>query len=271
MLQNERRERQEKLGRLIYQLAEKMLNGTEEEYQTHLNHMKEIYEGGFRHTYSKFFPVVSKIIKDDNEYSIDYLLNNLNLLNTYLEETYPVEDSLYDRNMYIQVTKLCDHLNLQISQLSYLTSTEKKTEDASERLYEVEKKLEQTYKRIDEANEKLKKSQEDLENTNKELQKSHHDLEEVNKSLERSSICGMVIFNTIFLLLYLVSKLIKRELFVMCEKESCGDCDNLKCKKSKVQIIKKRLPYVYYFNFICIIGIGIDLLIWILDMCGFIG
>lgn len=330
MLQDERRERQEKLGTIIYQLAKEMLNGVEDEYKTYLDCMKEIYEGGFRHTYSEFFPIVSKILKEKNEYNIDYLANNLNLINTYLEAMHLVEDNPYDSNMYIQVTKLCDHLNLQISQLSYLTSTAKKTEDASERLSEVEKKLEQTYKKIDEANERLEKSQSDLENMSKELEKSRADLVDANVTLERSSsdleeanerartmqtelvtilsifaaivitfsggltllgsavtsivdarhyesvvliaiICGMVIFNTIFLMMYLVSKLIKREIFAACDQESCKDCHNSKCRNNKVSIIKKRLPYVYYYNFISIVGIGIDLFIWILDMHGCIG
>ncbi len=77
-------------------------------------------------------------------------------------------------------------------------------------------------------------------------------------------ICGIVIFNTIFLLMYMVGKITNRNIYARCTTEDCS-CEN-KC--SGLERIRKRLPYVFYFNIICIVGIIVDCFIWYSDMQG---
>ena len=60
-------------------------------------------------------------------------------------------------------------------------------------------------------------------------------------------ICGFIIFNTIFLLLYIVSKIIEKPIYARCESPDCT-CDNGKPKCCALNRLRKRLPYVFYFN-----------------------
>ena len=79
-------------------------------------------------------------------------------------------------------------------------------------------------------------------------------------------ICGMVIFNTIFLMMYLVSKITERNIYARCVTYDCSACDLGKC--GGIRRIRKRLPYVFYFNIFGVLGIVIDLIVWFLDIKG---
>ena len=75
-------------------------------------------------------------------------------------------------------------------------------------------------------------------------------------------ICGMVIFNTIFLLMYLVGKITNRNIYAKCTTEDCS-CEK-KCRG--IEKIIKRLPYVYWFNLVAILGIIIYVIVWYCDI-----
>lgn len=81
-------------------------------------------------------------------------------------------------------------------------------------------------------------------------------------------ICGMVVFNTIFLMMYYVSKLTERDVFAKCKTEICVQCKETNC--NGISKIRKRLPYVFYYNCISVVGIVIDLIVWLLDIKGYI-
>lgn len=78
-------------------------------------------------------------------------------------------------------------------------------------------------------------------------------------------VCGMVLFNTIFLMMYMVSKITERSIYAKCLTENCS-CEGQNCKCSGIKRIRKRLPYVYYFNVFAVVGIAADLVIWFLDI-----
>ena len=62
--------------------------------------------------------------------------------------------------------------------------------------------------------------------------------------------------------MYLVGKLTERNIYADCATEKCT-CEK-KC--NFIKRICKRLPYVYYFNLVCLIGIVIDCLVWFIGI-----
>ena len=301
MFPEESRGRQAKLGDLIYELSKGLLGSNENQVKRFLNRLKEIYKDDFKHKYSDFFPILMEIYKDDNEYNIDYLSNNLNMLEAYLEDKYLAGIKEYD-DIRAQFTKLCDHLNLQIGQFSYLLSQNSAVdllEDSNRNLNESMQKVTDALKKLDVSNENLKTTNANLEEANRKADTIQTELiamlsifaaiviafsggiTSLGNSISSISnakhyesvivvaiICGMVMFNTIFLLMYFVSKLTRRNINVSCEAETCKECENEKCKW--LGKIRKRYPYVFYYNCLSIIGIVIDLVIWIMDIKGYI-
>lgn len=78
-------------------------------------------------------------------------------------------------------------------------------------------------------------------------------------------IGALALFDTIFLLMYLVSKIINRNIYARCLTKDCS-CDAKKC--NGITRLRKRLPYVFYFNVVSLVGIIIDCVVWFMDIKG---
>lgn len=302
MFPNETRKRQEMLSGHIYALSEKILDGEKNEHLAIIQKMQMIYKDGFRHSYSDFFPVISKIFEKNTTYAVEYLMTNLEAIREILELDYSNGTNQFC-DIYSQFTKLCDHLNLQISEMTYFLCTDDKLSSVSENMQEANKNLMS-------AHEDLEKALGELNPVREQLLKAQDNLLEANqraKSLQTeliavlsifaaivltfsggftllgsvmssigsaryyemvvlvAVICGMVMFNTIFLMMYLVGKIINRNIYAKCKTEECT-CEK-KC--NSCSRIRKRLPYVFYFNVLCVIGILVDCLVWLADIKGY--
>lgn len=294
MFPEETRGRQEKLKQIIYELSEELL-GDDDQIKQVLNRLVLIYQDNFKHQYSDFFPIILKVYEEDNQYSIDYLSNNLDKLGTYLEDKYSKGEDEYI-GIYSQFTKLCDNLNLQIAQFTYLLMKKPSDESigiASENLQESNEKIEESLMKLDESNKKLDEANKKADTIQTELisilgifaaiviafsgglallgnsVSSIANAAHYESVVLMAIICGMVMFNTIFLLMFFVSKMTERDILASCECKKCADCKKTKCKW--LNKIIKRLPYVFYFNCFSIVGILIDMGIWFLDIKGYFG
>ena len=74
-------------------------------------------------------------------------------------------------------------------------------------------------------------------------------------------LCGFVLGNIIFLLMYLVGKLTSRNIYARCKTENCT-C-NPPC--NGFTRIRKRLPYIFWLNLILIVLMVVVVVIWYLD------
>ena len=76
-------------------------------------------------------------------------------------------------------------------------------------------------------------------------------------------ISGTLIFNTIALLMYMIAKITGRNIYAICETADCT-CTNKrgKIKCCGITRIRKRLPYIYWFNLLFLILMAIDTGIW---------
>lgn len=78
-------------------------------------------------------------------------------------------------------------------------------------------------------------------------------------------LCGFVLGNIIFLLMYLVGKLTSRNIYARCKTENCtcGTDGAPACRGLKR--IRKRLPYIYWLNVILIGLMVVVVGVWYLD------
>ncbi|MDE5758851.1 MAG: hypothetical protein K2H85_09610, partial [Allobaculum sp.] len=122
MFPEENRGRQEKLANCVRELSTKPLDVTNNEHTKTLNNLQMIYRDDFRHSCSDFFPVLLDISKEGNQYNVDYLTNNLQELRNVVEKDFSSGEGQFN-DIFSTFTELCDHLNLQISQINFFSGT----------------------------------------------------------------------------------------------------------------------------------------------------
>ena len=281
MLPEESRGRQERLNRIVLELSETMLS--EDSYAQYLNRLNALYQDNFKHQYSDFFPIILNILKEDNSYNIDYLSNNLDALGTFLDAQSEQGITTFN-DMYIPFTKLCDHLDFQIRQTNYYQSMLQKSNDLSHDLQDALTQLNGANQIIEDATTRANTMQTELISIlsifaaivitlSGGFTFLGNSLTAISNAKYYESIvlvaiiCGIALFNTIFLMMYFVAKLTGRNIYSPCITTDCFSCSK-KCNFLKR--IRHRLTYVFYFNLIGIMGIVLDLIVWLLDIEGFI-
>ena len=279
MLAAERKRRQDKLVENIFGLSKHLLGDNAEVRRAALE-LKEIYSSDFRHSYSEFFPLILHIQDEKTEYSLDYLSENLESLRTYVDTDF-LDGTKEFKDMNKNFDKLCDHLNLEIGRVTYYSQNEKRTEDLS-------KRMESANKDMGEATIKLEKASKKAESIQTELLSilsifaaiviaCSGGLSFLGGTLSGASetyickmillllMCGFVLFNTIFLLMYLVGKIIGRSIYANCISEDCTCKKGDKPKCNGINRIRKRLPYVFYINVLMLILTIADIAAWCVD------
>ena len=116
MLAEEQRRRQSALEKEIFQLSVVLLQDEDTRHTT--LRLLEIYKGDFRHSYSDFFPIILEISKDDNDYNLEFLSENMESIRQYIEKDH-IQGSDEFKDIQAQIYKLCDHLNLEIGRWNY--------------------------------------------------------------------------------------------------------------------------------------------------------
>lgn len=288
LLPKEKRDRQKSLCEIILELSKKVL--AEDEYTAYLDHLNVLYTNDFKHQYSDFFPTILNVLDNNNDYNIEYLSNNLDALNTYLDELASKGNKTYE-NVYLPFTKLCDHLDLQIRQTNYYERMLEKSSGERQELLNAKQELQNAITELGTANNKIGEATQRADSMQTQLisilsifaaiiitfsgsftflgsSVSAISVAKYEESVIAAAIiCGMFLFNTIFLLMYFVSKLTGRNIYAGCITENCTGCTE-KCKGFKK--ITKRMPYILCFNIAAIIGIIIDITVWYLDIQGVI-
>ncbi|MCM1047387.1 MAG: hypothetical protein NC433_03055 [Clostridiales bacterium] len=277
MLPEENRHRQELLNQIILELSESVLD--EDKNEQYLNRIGVLYTDNFKHQYSDFFPTILKILEEDNNYNIDYLSNNLDILGNCLDKQIMSGNAEY-QNRYIQFTKLFDHLDLQIRQTNYYKSMLAKSNDASQDLQEAIDNLNDAKNKIADATTRADTMQTQLisilsifaaiiitfSGSFTFLGSSVNTISGAKypeSVIAAAIICGLFLFNTVFLMMYFVSKLTGRNIYTECITHDCSKCEK-DC--NNLVKIRKRIPYAFWINVAAIIGIAVDLIIWYLDI-----
>lgn len=247
---------------------------------------KALYTDGFRHNYSEFFSLIVEFAKDDNEYSLDYLSNNLEAARDLVELDFVAGEKEF-RGLYKPLLKLSDHLNMEIGRYSYYSISEQRVKDLEKRNQALQSELKEATEKLDEATSKVGSVQTDmisvlsifaaivltfsgsmslLGNALTGMQDTR-----VFKAVFFVLLCGFILCNTIFLMMYLVGKLTGRNIYAHCKSKdcTCGPDGSPKCRG--ITRVRKRLPYVFWLNLTLILLMIADVAVWYFDnLCNII-
>lgn len=266
MLSEQTREREAALVNLLKELS----NGAIDECQCEAiaERFKNIYSGGFRHRYSVFHPLLQEIMaSSDAEQGVsEFLTYNLNVISAYIENKYINNGQGEHTKIYRPIYKLCDHINLEMTRINEQRIQNNRLQDLYDKIGDAQSELEHAKKDAEKARRKVNKAQTDilailsifaavilafmggmtfLGGAMSSISETR-----VYKFVIACCICGFIIFNTIFLLLYIVSKIIEKPIYARCKSLDCT-CGHRCCALNRV---RKRLPYVFYFN-ICTLAL----------------
>lgn len=231
----------------------------------------------FRHSYSEFYPWLF-LKTDAKEDSAETLLENLRMIN----EAFPDDD--IHANAGKCVFKLYDHLNIEIARLKQQYNLVHRQEELREELGQQEEKAENYSEELSNASDMLKKHEADINEANRKLADSHNDIIAVlslfsgviiaffgglnyitaaissvaaSNVWRLSLICtiaGFVVFNTLVSMLYLVSRIMNRNIWTFCRKaKTSGSCEQCQKDCGAFKLILRRMPFVFWVDFILIV------------------
>lgn len=291
MLIDESRRRQGELIKLLEEMAITCMD--DDSIRSIVIKFKALYTDGFRHNYSEFFPLIVRFSKDDNEYNLDYLSYNLQEARNLVEQDHVAGEKEF-KGLYRPLLKLSDHLNLEIGRYIHYSISEenviglqKRNSDLQAELRSTTVKLEQATVQLDEAKEQIRTIQTDLisvlsifaaivltfSGSMSLLGNALTGMQDtrVFKAVFFVLLCGFVLCNTIFLMMYLVGKITGRNIYAHCKSKNCtcGPDGAPKCKG--ITRVRKRLPYVFWLNLTLILMMIADVIVWYFDnLCNII-
>ena len=237
---------------------------------------KTLYTDGFRHNYYDFFPLIVEIAKDDNGYNLDYLSENIEASRAMVERDYIGGEKEF-RGLYKPLSKLSDHINLEIGRYSYYSINEQRVKDLEKRNQTLQTDLRT-------ATDELKKAQKTASSMQTELIAVLSIFAAIVLAFSGSIsflgnalgamkdvclfkvaffvlLCGFIIFNLIFLMMYIVGKITRRNIYARCKSENCT-CENGAPACNGLTRIRKRLPYVFWMNTVLLALCIADVILW---------
>lgn len=255
--------------------------------------LKALYAGGFRHNYSQFFPLIVEFSKDDNEYNLDYLSNNLQAARNLVEQDFVSGEKEFS-GLHKPLQKLSDHLNLEIGRYSYYSISEQQVKDLERRNQTLQSELKKTTEELQEATRQLDEAGKKISFVQTELisvlsifaaivltfSGSMSLLGNVFTGIQNTRffkvtffvlLCGFILCNTIFLMMYLVGKITGRNIYANCKSKDCTCGQDGAPSCSGITRVRKRLPYVFWLNLIIVLMMVADVIVWYFDnLCNII-
>ena len=306
-------DRQNQLNDLLVDLSSTMIE--ESSIAEVAKRLSEIYSGDFRHSYSQIFATIEKRILNNDDSSLEFLTANLDfiydyLLNQCINPTAKSRNAKHNDVFLSKFTKLYDHVMLEVARIGYLNNVTSQYKTINTALSNLDKnfneKLLKQNNELKEASNIIKDEMQSSINVAKHKMDSMRAesitvlsvfaaimiaswagtsffsdiLKSINSAsiyriIAVSSVSGFVLFNTVFLLVYMAARVMERSIYTFCltakEGEDCSLKEH-KCQHncSGINRIKKRLPYVFWVNMVLALLFFGDIAIYFLIKYGWL-
>ena len=273
------------LEQYIKELAQRTLDDTDAKKFAYK--LQDLYTQDFRHSYSKFFPIITDLGKDRIS-SLEYLSYNLETLKKIVEQDFLNGEKIF-KGLDEPLSKLSDHLSLEIARYSYYSEKEARTKDlesnllkAQDNVKNLEKELKHTREELDKATEELNLATDKIKSVQGELitvlsifaaivMTFSGSLNVLGNVLNGTAnlplpkliflllLCGFILINFIFAMMYFIAKITGRNIYARCETLDCTCIDNIKPKCCGIVRVFKRLPYIFWLNALIFLAILVDI------------
>lgn len=235
-------------------------------------HLQKFYStNNVRHSYFRISAVLQEIRSQKSNEAADTSLLETNL-QIFFDEV--IKDREFQK-IKKQLYKLYDHCELEISRYSYFDSIFWKGEQAKIENARLSDSIKSTGVDMRKLQEKAKILQINIDNTKSEqitilsifaaimlaglgsfaaLGGALTNINSISmyKFFACTAFIGLILFNVVTALIYMITRIIGRNIYTTCTDSHDGDCVNGSCDKvcNPISRIRKRLPYIYWFNVI---------------------
>lgn len=263
MVSSVRREKQERLITIIKSLSTD--NWHEDKAKEYLGKLRAIYSQNYRHDYSIFFPLLTEMQKKSNEFDLQILIQNIGYLRDYIDQNFCNSGGSYDGDDIKQIVKLLDHLNLEVSRIDVNNANIYQIQNLKRELEESKQRLEDVKNKLTDATKKAESLQAEfisiLSVFSAVILVFFVDTQLITEAMANMqsssifrlilvlSICGLVLFNGLFLLFRFISHLITR-----------NESDNKNKSESKTE---SNMPIIV-LNIVFVALIILDVIAWYL-------
>ena len=240
-----------------------------------------------RHSYFRISAVLQEIRTSNGNETADTSYLEANLQIFYEKIILDSEFSLIKRQLY----KFYDHCELEISRYRYFDSIFWKGDQAKQETSKLANDIKSFKNNINELQDKAQNVTENIRSIQNNIDNAKSEqitilsifaaimlaglgsfaaLGDALKSLNVISVykffactafIGLILFNVVTALIYMVTRIINRNIYTACTDYRDGDCVNGSCSKvcNPVSRIRKRLPYIYWFNLLDVTVIIVSL------------
>lgn len=214
-------------------------------------HLQKFYStNNVRHSYFRISAVLQEIRSQKSNEAADTSLLETNL-QIFFDEV--IKDREFQK-IKKQLYKLYDHCELEISRYSYFDSIFWKGEQAKIENARLSDSIKSTGVDMRKLQEKAKILQINIDNTKSEQITILSIFAAIMLAGLGSfaAFIGLILFNVVTALIYMITRIIGRNIYTTCTDSHDGDCVNGSCDKvcNPISRIRKRLPYIYWFNVI---------------------
>ena len=267
-----------------------------EEMDSVLDRFYELYKDGYRHSYSTILRTIDSLEEDMASYL------DLNL--SFIEEAFDKLESS-DKRLRVRKSfdKLKDHVKLEIIHMAQYKKYMMQDLTISENVENIKKTLAVQQQESIKVQENLLEMESKLSHMNNELSHNKDEIQQLiiqlvtvlgifativvaftgSFNLLASAfanigdvskyrlfamvlVVGIVLYNTVFLMIYGISKIARVSIFETCKH---GDCSMQRCTKTFCWFIPKvfrQMPFVFWGNFAMIFCMGILIILWYLKI-----
>lgn len=249
-----------------------------------INEMKSIYENNYRHKYSSISTIIQQIL-DDNLEKGDTLSENFGCIENIINNNSVIIEAREKE----KILKLIDHINLEIGRYSLIsrkiegcnrdsssvTSNDIKT--LEERVENIEKNGEKNNGIVLDAKEKINEFMPKLEKNNMSVITTltifsaiimaftgsitfasgiYSEISSVSayRITFVTTLFGAVVINLIFMLLYIIGKLVDKNIGLKCKHSKngydCSECTKTYTLSSAHCMLSKQYPFIFYVDIV---------------------
>lgn len=265
ILENIRQERITALLATIVQFCDDIPNN---ELEQCANELYDIYsEREFRHSYSEISLVLESYKPDQR----DSICQNVEQILRYSKNWIHSQDPNPDDEVILQkISKLNDHINLECLRLGRIDRVEFIGKKATEELTAADGKLNETKEHTEELSKRVSDYHAQsitilgifaglvvaFSTISQFLSVSLSNLTNVTAKniVLFIGLSFFFLFNIVFLLMYCISKISGKSIASNCRKSNCENCRNC---KAVLKRLKRKYPYVFWFDLLGAIFCGI--------------
>lgn len=262
---------------------------TEERMIKYIDSFDKIYSNDFRHDYSTVTRILFNI--ETEEDLRDYMVSNIKDIYDRSKELDKKDKLKKESSRTKSLKKLVDHINLENIRLKELIRISRETSMANEAVAATISELANNKMQIYDINEEISKAHSEMQIISNNMKQSTTEsitilsifagvvmaftggmsyISQALASLEKIGpyrsgvfilLIGMIMFNVIFLLLYMIGKLTKR---YIGSKGKCKSFENA-CNNKNIWCSINRYPYFAWFNIILLMIIVTILNLYCID------